>query len=231
MHGGDRGRRWRRHGVSFERAGPGEDDHQRADQHRIVRGSVALEFRRRRLDGHVFRMRPDSASQGLARGQLAMSTALSSPHLVGREIETERLVDALDAAQESHPTLTLVIGEAGVGKTRLAREAAKQAADRGMLVLRGECVELSGGEFPYAPVAAALRDLEPRDLDEALTKLPRTGLAGAGAGLSRHRRGAAGSGAERGRAFPRHGCSRGCFRSCGQLSDGSRSCWLWKTCS
>lgn len=117
-------------------------------------------------------MRPDSASQGLGRGQLAMSTALSSPHLVGREIETERLVDALDAAQESHPTLTLVIGEAGVGKTRLAREAAKQAADRGMLVLRGECVELSGGEFPYAPVAAALRDLEPRDLDEALTKLP-----------------------------------------------------------
>jgi DNA-binding CsgD family transcriptional regulator len=101
-----------------------------------------------------------------------MPTGLSSPHLVGREIETERLVDALDAAKESHPTLTLIIGEAGVGKTRLAREAAKQAADRGILVLRGECVELSGGEFPYAPVAGALRDLEPSDLDEALTKLP-----------------------------------------------------------
>ncbi len=65
----------------------------------------------------------------------------------------------------------LIIGEAGVGKTRLAREAAKHAARRGMLVLRGECVELSGGEFPYAPIAAALRDAAPA-LEDALEKLP-----------------------------------------------------------
>ena len=88
-----------------------------------------------------------------------MSPALSSPQLVGREIERGRLAGALEAAEDSRPTLTLIIGEAGVGKTRLAREAERQAADRGMLVLRGECVELSGGEFPYAPIAAALRDI------------------------------------------------------------------------
>ncbi len=41
-----------------------------------------------------------------------------------------------------------------------------------MLVLRGECVELSGGEFPYAPIASALRDLAPSALDDALTTLP-----------------------------------------------------------
>lgn len=101
-----------------------------------------------------------------------MSTGLSSPELVGRETQMERLSRVLDAAEESCPTLTLVVGEAGVGKTRLARQLAEHAADRGMLVLRGECIALSGGEFPYAPIAAALRDAAPAAIDAALTQLP-----------------------------------------------------------
>jgi DNA-binding NarL/FixJ family response regulator len=101
-----------------------------------------------------------------------MSTGLSSPELVERETQMARLGRVLDAAEESRPTLTLVVGEAGVGKTRLARQLAKRAADRGMLVLRGECIALSGGEFPYAPIAAALRDAAPEAIDGALTQLP-----------------------------------------------------------
>jgi len=101
---------------------------------------------------------------------------VSSPQLVGREIEIERLIGALEAIEESRPTVILIVGEAGVGKTRLAREAARSAAERGMLVLRGECVELSGGEFPYAPIAAALRDVAPTALEEAVTTLPARSL-------------------------------------------------------
>jgi DNA-binding CsgD family transcriptional regulator len=91
---------------------------------------------------------------------------------VGREIETDRLVSALGVARDSHPAVILIIGEAGVGKTRLAREVTRRLADGGMHVLRGECVQLSGGEFPYAPIAAALRDVEPASLQEALARLP-----------------------------------------------------------
>jgi DNA-binding CsgD family transcriptional regulator/tetratricopeptide (TPR) repeat protein len=97
---------------------------------------------------------------------------LSSPQLVGREIEIDRLVDALGGAAASRPAVILIIGAAGVGKTRLAREAIRRLADDGMLVLRGDCVQLSGGEFPYAPLAAALRDVEPEALDEAFARLP-----------------------------------------------------------
>ena len=105
----------------------------------------------------------------LARGDLL---GVSSPQLVGREIEIDRLTGALTAVEESRPTVILIIGEAGVGKTRLARAVAKGASERGMHVLRGECVELAGGEFPYAPIAAALRDLSPTVLEEALRTLP-----------------------------------------------------------
>ena len=97
---------------------------------------------------------------------------VSSPQLVGREIEIDRLTRALTAVEESRPSVVLIVGEAGIGKTRLARVLGQRASDRGMLVLRGECVELAGGEFPYAPIAAALRDLSPTTLENAVTSLP-----------------------------------------------------------
>ncbi len=67
--------------------------------------------------------------------------------------------------------MILLTADAGVGKTRLTRELETTAEDRGMLVLRGECLKLSVGELPYAPIAAALRGAEPVDLNAALAAL------------------------------------------------------------
>jgi hypothetical protein len=58
--------------------------------------------------------------------------------LVGRDEELATLRAAFDAAAEGWPTIVLVIGEAGIGKTRLADEAAAMARAAGMRVLRGE---------------------------------------------------------------------------------------------
>jgi hypothetical protein len=58
--------------------------------------------------------------------------------LVGRDQEVAMVRAALDAAQAGAPTMTLIVGEAGTGKTRLADEAAVMARTRGMRVLRGE---------------------------------------------------------------------------------------------
>ena len=55
-----------------------------------------------------------------------------------------------------------IAGEAGVGKTRLANEAAARAAAGGARVLTGECLALAEGELPFAPLVAALRPLAPR---------------------------------------------------------------------
>ena len=79
--------------------------------------------------------------------------------MVGREAELQALVKRLEAAARGRPTLTVVAGEAGVGKTTLARRLAARARDERILVLWGECVPLGDGELPYAPIVGALREL------------------------------------------------------------------------
>src|SRR4051812_17377665 len=72
--------------------------------------------------------------------------------LVGRESERERISEAVEAARAGAGSLLLLSGEAGVGKTRLAEEA---AAASGTLVLRGAAS--NGAPSPYGPIVALLR--------------------------------------------------------------------------
>lgn len=58
--------------------------------------------------------------------------------LVGRTDELTMVQAVLDAARAGRPTLALVMGEPGIGKTRLADEAAVMARSDGMRILRGE---------------------------------------------------------------------------------------------
>jgi DNA-binding CsgD family transcriptional regulator/type II secretory pathway predicted ATPase ExeA len=60
---------------------------------------------------------------------------------VGREREQRRLSALLDAALTGHGGLTLVSGEAGIGKTALVRDIAALATERGYLVLTGDCYD------------------------------------------------------------------------------------------
>ena len=92
-----------------------------------------------------------------------MSRRVSSPELVGRADALSALEAALDRAAGEEPCLAVLLGEAGVGKTRLARELARRST--GTLVLWGDCVPVGAGELPYGPVVAALRGLT-QDLDE-----------------------------------------------------------------
>ncbi len=101
-----------------------------------------------------------------------MTARVASPALVGRELELAALAAALEAAHVGRASLTFLAGEAGVGKTRLLREVESRAQARGMLVLHGDCLELRGGELPYAPVVGALRDADPGLLAGALAQLP-----------------------------------------------------------
>src|SRR3954468_20328334 len=101
-----------------------------------------------------------------ARG---MPRNLVSPVLVGREIELNLLMEALESAARAEPGVMLVGGEAGVGKTRLVEQAAERARDAGARVLTGNCVELGGDGLPFMPLADALRSLmretPPEELD------------------------------------------------------------------
>ncbi len=63
---------------------------------------------------------------------------MSSDVPVGRDDELAVLRDAFDSAAAGRPTIVLFVGEAGIGKTRLADEAAVTARAAGMRVVRGE---------------------------------------------------------------------------------------------
>src|SRR3954469_10897094 len=84
---------------------------------------------------------------------------LSRPAVVGREPELESLAAVVAQARGGEPAIVLVTGEAGIGKTRLTAQLERRAADDGVRVLHGDCIELGAGDYPYAPVIAALRGL------------------------------------------------------------------------
>ena len=60
---------------------------------------------------------------------------VSSPLMVGRADAVATLESALAGAREGEAAVVLVRGEAGVGKTRLLREAARRADESGAQVL------------------------------------------------------------------------------------------------
>nr|WP_202538122.1 LuxR family transcriptional regulator [Streptomyces sp. SID8379] len=88
-------------------------------------------------------------------------SGFGSAPLVGRAGPLRLLLDVLDHA----PSVALVEGEAGVGKTRLIREALDARAERGdagaSTVLLGACPPLRE-PFPYGPVFDTLRTIGAR---------------------------------------------------------------------
>src|SRR5215213_1829099 len=99
-----------------------------------------------------------------------MTTRMTSARFVGRAGQLAELEAALRDAAEGRPSLALVGGESGVGKSRLADELKRLARESGARVLAGDCVELGEDELPYAPLLSALRPLV-RDEDPALDEL------------------------------------------------------------
>ena len=88
-----------------------------------------------------------------------MAPRATSPVLVGRAEQLAVLEAALDPFRRGGPSVVLVGGEAGVGKSRLVSEFAARASAAGARVLTGGCVELGTDGLPFAPFTAVLRDL------------------------------------------------------------------------
>jgi DNA-binding CsgD family transcriptional regulator/tetratricopeptide (TPR) repeat protein len=77
--------------------------------------------------------------------------------LVGRAEELAHLLTHVDRAVEGRGSAVLLAGDAGVGKTRLLDELAAGAAERGVRVLVGHCVDLGDLGLPYLPFVDLLR--------------------------------------------------------------------------
>ena len=88
---------------------------------------------------------------------LQAARALGVAPLVGREREIPVLEDALAMALDGHAQVVGVVGEAGVGKSRLCDEFARACAARGVTVRRTSGLAHAQG-LPFLPVLELLRD-------------------------------------------------------------------------
>ncbi len=83
----------------------------------------------------------------------------SNSPFVGREGERRSMVDCLEQVLAGPGGVVLIEGEPGVGKTRLALEAAEDAQWRGFEVSWGSCTP--GALRPFAPLVEVLESLSP----------------------------------------------------------------------
>ncbi len=123
--------------------------------------------------------------------------------LVGRGRELAELDGALDQLAAGEPWCVQIVGEPGIGKSRLLAELGRRGEDRGYLVLSGSAAEFER-DIPFGVMVDALNDyfgsLEPallRALDEDVPRelaavfpaLPRepNGAVSGGEGAERYR--------------------------------------------
>ncbi len=80
------------------------------------------------------------------------------PTLVGRNWELTTVNGILDRAMTGHGCVVGVMGSAGIGKSRIVREAAAVANDRGVEVFTTYC-ESHASQIPFHVVARLLREV------------------------------------------------------------------------
>ncbi|WP_243059670.1 BTAD domain-containing putative transcriptional regulator [Nocardioides sp. SR21] len=110
----------------------------------------------RHLHGQL--LRHDPALAGPAEPTAVQQPARTS--LVGREAELADLLESAAAARRGHGAVVGLVGEAGIGKTRLVRELADRCAADGMLVAWGTTPEdaTAGALEPWHDALATLPD-------------------------------------------------------------------------
>ena len=91
-----------------------------------------------------------TAAENRAAGSSGARSPRSAPLLVGRTLEQLFLREELAAVLGGRGRLVLLGGEAGIGKTTLARDLAAEAGARRVWVLSGACYDLTNTP-PYGP--------------------------------------------------------------------------------
>ncbi len=86
----------------------------------------------------------------------ARTTAEGILPLIGREREMSALQGALDAAKSRSGTMVELVGEPGIGKSRLVEELTRRASDE---VVMSYACELYEASTPYAPFRVLFRNL------------------------------------------------------------------------
>jgi class 3 adenylate cyclase len=97
---------------------------------------------------------------GPRRSRLAAAAARGLTRFVGRDVELERLREALGDAAGGRGQVVAIVGEPGVGKSRLVWEVTHSHRTHGWLVLQAGGVSY-GKATPYLPVVDLMKGYPP----------------------------------------------------------------------
>jgi class 3 adenylate cyclase/tetratricopeptide (TPR) repeat protein len=107
-----------------------------------------------------------------AQSRFHISAARGLTRFVGRPSELQQLAQALERAAAGHGQTVAIVGEVGVGKSRLVWEFTRSHRTHGWLVLEGSSVSY-GKATPYLPVFEMLKSYfriqdrdDPREIPE-----------------------------------------------------------------
>ena len=95
--------------------------------------------------------------------------------ILGRDRELALLADLLGLAGEPRSRSVLLVGDAGVGKTRLLRELVARAGEAGWRTLVGHCLDFGDSALPYLPFSELFGRLavdSPEDTAELVADHP-----------------------------------------------------------
>jgi class 3 adenylate cyclase/tetratricopeptide (TPR) repeat protein len=107
---------------------------------------------------------------GPARSRLQAGVSRGLTRFVGRERELQQLAQALEHADAGHGQAVAIVGEAGVGKSRIVWEFTRSHRTHGWLVLESGSVSY-GRATPYLPVIELLKAylrIEERDVQREI---------------------------------------------------------------
>ena len=124
--------------------------------------------------------------QKVALYQLVGLRGITAPRreveLVGREKEMGMLREVLEEAREGKSRAVGVVGEAGMGKSRLVMEFAEQAGGEKATVLQAHCLSY-GGNMAYLPFAELTKryfKIDENDVESTGLRKIEAGLGGLG---------------------------------------------------
>jgi DNA-binding SARP family transcriptional activator len=96
---------------------------------------------------------------------MPLAPDLSSIPLVGRDQELAEIAREWRICQRKSSRLVLIIGPAGMGKTRLVEEAAHRIPGPGVTVITGHCYAMEAGT-PYQLISDLMQNTDSRVIDQ-----------------------------------------------------------------
>jgi tetratricopeptide (TPR) repeat protein len=154
----------------------------RAEPGTTLVSEAAAAFLRRQFDLVVPEDRPAAGGEGFyrlaGRERRPFGPGQRVSEFVGRMRELELLRTLLDSAVERRGQIVGIVGEPGIGKSRLLHEFRQRVRDEPVTCLEAHCLEY-GSTMPYLPILDILRQncrIVESDLPAAIVEKVRSAL-------------------------------------------------------